>query len=92
MKRPRLDKDVIPLSRFRATVAACVRDAHERQRPFVITQHGKAVAVMLGAAEYEEMRERIELTEDVQRAEAQIDAGRGVPHAKAKARVLKGIA
>ena len=46
---------------------------------------------MLDVAEYEAMREKIELLEDVQISMAQIDAGSGVEHSKAKEAVLERI-
>jgi hypothetical protein len=40
------------------------------------------------ATEYELLVERAELLEDVRAAEAEIEAGRGVAHTRAKAAVL----
>ena len=49
------------------------------------------VAVVLDIREFEAMRERLALFEDIARAEAQLDAGEGIPHDEAKARILKRI-
>jgi hypothetical protein len=38
------------------------------------------------------MQERLEILEDIYRAEEQLADGEGVPHDKARARVRKGIA
>jgi hypothetical protein len=38
------------------------------------------------------MQERLEILEDIYRAEEQLAAGGGVPQEEARARVLKGIA
>jgi len=42
--------------------------------------------------EFESMQERLEILEDIYRAEEQLAAGEGVSHEEAKARVLKSIA
>jgi len=91
MQSLKLDEDVRPLSEFRAGVAAFVRQVNETGRPLLLTQHGRAVAVVLGVREFEAMRERLALLEDVNRAEAQLAAGEGIPHEEAKARILKRI-
>ena len=59
-----------------------------RRRPLVLTQHGRGVAVLVDIHEFEAMRERMELLEDISVAEAQIAAGRVTPHEEAKARAL----
>lgn len=91
MQPLKLDEDIRPLSEFRAGVAAFVRQVNETGRPLLLTQHGRGVAVVLDVREFEAMRERLALLEDINRAEAQLAAGEGIPHEEAKARVLKRI-
>ncbi len=91
MSRLRIDEDIRPLSEFRAAVATFVKQIRETQRPLVLTQHGRGVAVLVDAGEYERMRERLEILEDIYRAESQLAAGEGVPHDRARASVLKEI-
>ncbi|MCC5793197.1 MAG: type II toxin-antitoxin system Phd/YefM family antitoxin, partial [Chromatiales bacterium] len=62
------------------------------RRPMVLTQRGRGVAVLMDVHEFESMQERLEILEDIYRAEAQLAAGGGVPQDEAKARVLKAIA
>ena len=57
----------------------------------MLTQRGRGVAVVLGIREFEAMRERLALPEDIARAESQLAAGEGIPYAEAKARILKRI-
>jgi PHD/YefM family antitoxin component YafN of YafNO toxin-antitoxin module len=57
----------------------------------IITQHGKGVAVLLDAGEYEAMQERIELLQDIQISIGQIEAGQGVDNDRAKRTVLNRI-
>lgn len=91
MRRLQVNKDIRPMSEFRAGVASFLKQVHDTKRPLVITQHGKSVAVLLDVDEYENLLERIELLEDIQTAETQIEKGRGVEHEKARARVMKRI-
>ena len=91
MRRLKVSEDIRPLSEFRTGIASFVKRVHDTRRPLVITQHGKGVAVLLDADEYEAMAEKIELLQDIQTSVSQIDAGQGVDHEDAKARVLKRI-
>jgi len=92
MSKVRIDEDIRPLSEFRAGVASFVKQVRESRRPLVLTQRGRGVAVLLDAQEFESMQERLEILEDIYRAEEQLAAGEGVPHEEAKARVLNELA
>ncbi len=88
MNRPILDQDVHPLSEFRAKATSFVQQVHKTHRPVVITCRGRSAAVLLDVGDYEALLEKLELAQDVQRAERQIDQGQGMPHEAAKHRVL----
>lgn len=88
MLRVRFDEDIRPLSEFRAGVATFVKQIHETRRPMVLTQRGRGVAVLVDVQEYERMQERLELLEEVYKAEEQIASGEGVSHEDARLRVL----
>jgi prevent-host-death family protein len=88
MQPLKLDEDIRPLSEFRAGVASFVRQVNETRRPMVLTQHGRAVAVLVDIHEFEAMRERLALLEDIAVAEEQVAAGRVTSHEEAKARVI----
>ena len=92
MSKVKVDEDIRPLSEFRAEVASFVKHIHETRRPMVLTQRGRGVAVLMDVHEFELMQERLEILEDIYRAEEQFASGKGVPHEEARARVLKGIA
>lgn len=91
MKRLRVNEDIRPMSEFRTGIASFLKQIHDTKRPLIITQHGKGVAVLLDAGEYEAMQERIELLQDIQTSISQIEGGQGIEHDEAKATVLKGI-
>jgi len=91
MSRLHFDQDIQPLSDFRAGAASFIRQVNETRRPIVITQRGKCVAVVVDVAEYESMQEKIELLEEVQKAEAQLSSGLGVSSSDARKRILQTI-
>lgn len=87
----RVDEDIRPLSDFRAGIASFVKQINETHRPIILTQRGRGVAVLVGVHQYQNMQERLELLEDIYRAEAQIEAGEGIPHEKAKEMALRNL-
>ncbi len=91
MKRLRINEDIRPMSEFRTAIASFLKQIHDTKRPLIITQHGKGVAVLLDANEYEAMQEKIELLQDIQTSISQVEGGRGIEHSDAKATVLKRI-
>ncbi len=91
MRRLIIDQDIRPMSEFRSGVASFIKQVHETKRPLVITQHGKGVGVLLDVAEYEAMREKIELLEDIQTSITQINDGEGINHEDAKNMVLSRL-
>ncbi|KNC67407.1 type II toxin-antitoxin system Phd/YefM family antitoxin [Pseudoalteromonas ardens] len=91
MNRIHLDKDIQPLSEFRAGVASYIKQINETRRPLLITQRGIGVAVVLDVAEYEAIQEKIELLEEMLAAEAQLALGLGVSNEDARTQVLSRI-
>jgi len=91
MQRLKIDQDIKPLSEVRTGIANFIKQVHDTKRPVIITQHGKGVAVLLDAHEYETMQEKLELLTDVQRSLNQLENGEGIDHEDAKEKVLKRI-
>ena len=91
MERLNLDEDIQALSDFRAGVSSYIDQVNKTKRPLIITQHGKSVAVLTDVGEFEAMQARLELLEDLYKAESQISEGRGISHDDAKEVVMKGI-
>ena len=91
MSRLHFDKDIQPLSNFRAGAASFIRQINQTRRPIVITQRGKGVALVIDVSEYEAMQEKIELLEEVQKAEAQLSAGQGISNSDARSKILESI-
>jgi prevent-host-death family protein len=80
MKRPNVLHDIIPLTEFRAKMAEFIEQMKQSQSPLVLTQHGRAVAVVMPPAAYEEMAYRDEFVQAIREAEDSLDAGKGIPH------------
>jgi prevent-host-death family protein len=91
MQRLKIDQDIKPLSEIRTGIANFIKQVHNTKRPLIITQHGKSVAVLMDAYEYETMQEKIELLTDVQTSLSQIEDGQGIDHEDAKDRVLRRV-
>lgn len=92
MSRVRVDEDIRPLSEFRAGMATFISQLQSNRRPMVLTQRGRGVAVLMDVYEYEKMQERLEILEEVYKAQEQIASGGGVAHEDAKTRILGSIA
>jgi antitoxin YefM len=80
----KIDQDIKPLSEVRTKIANFIKQVHDTKRPVIITQHGKGVAVLLDAHEYEKMRERLELLTDIHLSLNQLEKGEGIDHEEAK--------
>lgn len=91
MQRLKINQDIKPLSEVRTGIANFIKQVHDTKRPVIITQHGKSVAVLLDAHEYETMQEKLELLTDIQVSLSQIEYGQGIDHEHAKEQVLKRV-
>lgn len=91
MQRMKIDQDIKPLSEVRTGIANYIKQVRDTKRPVIITQHGKGVAVLMDASEYDNMQEKLELLTDVQTSLGQLAAGQGIAHGDAKNEVLKRV-
>ena len=91
MQRIKIDQDIRPLSEVRTGIANFIKQVHDTKRPLIITQHGKGVAVLLDAHEYEAMQEKLELLTDIQISLNQLENGEGIDHKDAKENVMKRV-
>ena len=83
--------DVRPLTEFRANIARYMDELEGRDRPFILTQHGRSAAVLLSVALYENLIDELELARDVRVSEEQLATGEVVPTRKARAEVLRRL-
>ncbi len=91
MQKIKIDEDIRSLSEVRNGMASFIKQVHNTKRPVIITQHGKGVAVLLGANEFEAMQEKIDLLSDIQTSLNQLEKGAGISHKDAKEKLLKRV-
>ncbi|MBI3378953.1 MAG: type II toxin-antitoxin system Phd/YefM family antitoxin [Nitrospirae bacterium] len=91
MQKLKIAEDIRSLSEVRNSMATFIKQVHDTKRPVIITQHGKGIAVLLGANEFEAMQEKIELLSDIQTSLNQLEKGAGISHKDAKEKLLKRI-
>lgn len=68
---------LIPVSDFRQDAADVLRRVQEAKEPVIITQGGRAAAVMLSVREYERAEYERELLRALARGEKEIEGGEG---------------
>ena len=72
--------DVRPVTEFRSHASEVLEQVQKTKRPVVLTQHGRSAAVLLDVGVYEALVDEVAVIRDVHDAEAQLDAGMGIPH------------
>jgi len=72
--------DVRPVTEFRSHTSAIIDQLQKTKRPVILTQHGRSAAVVLDVEAYEALIEEVAVIRDIRTAEAQLDAGLGIPH------------
>jgi len=68
---------IIPISDLRQDTAGVIKRAAVSDQPVVITQRGRASAVLVSARSYERTQHEIEILRLLARGEADIEAGVG---------------
>jgi prevent-host-death family protein len=92
MRRLKIDKDIKPVSEFRANAAELIEQVRSSRRPLVLTQHGHSAAVVMDVEGYEQIMDEIELLRDVRTAVKQLAAGEGVSNRAAKTELRRRFA
>lgn len=57
MKRPAIGRDLVPVNEFRANMASWMHQLEESGRPLVLTQRGRAAAVLVDPAMLDELED-----------------------------------
>lgn len=65
MKRPAIARDLVPVNEFRANMASWLHQLEESGRPVVLTQRGRAAAVLVEPAVLDEIEEAREIIKRV---------------------------
>ncbi len=69
--------EVIPVTDLRQDAAAALRKVRSSRQPLIITQRGRATAVMLSIEAFEQAEHERQLLRLLARGEREIAAGRG---------------
>ncbi len=69
--------DIIPITDLRQDAAAALKRAKSSRQPIVITQRGRAAAVLLSLETYERRERERQILELLARSEQEIKAGKG---------------
>lgn len=75
MKRCSLARDLVPANEFRANMATWMRQLEESGRPVVITQRGRAAAVLVDPAMLDELEGARELVKRVLQGLEDVERG-----------------
>ncbi len=68
---------IVPISDLRQGASAILKRVHSSREPIVITQRGRAAAVMLSVDAYEQSEEERQILLALARGEREVQAGKG---------------
>ncbi len=85
--RTKFSEDVVPLTDLKVNPGRVVRHAAQARRPVLLTSRGRGVAVVQSLADYEQGVEERAFMRAVVAGLADLEAGREVSLAEAKARL-----
>jgi prevent-host-death family protein len=75
-------EDIVPIATFKAHLSEVVRTLSARRRPVVITQNGKAAAVVLSPAAFDRLAHHARFVEAVHEGLDDVEQGRVVSDAE----------
>ena len=70
--------EIVPVSDLRQDAASLLRRARETRQPIVITQRGRAAAVMVSVDEFDRAENERQILLLLAKGEREISAGRGI--------------
>lgn len=85
--RIKFSEDLVPLTDLKVNPGRVVKHTTEAHRPVLLTSRGRGVAVVQSVADYESAEEERSFMRAVVKGLADLEAGREVSLAKAKARL-----
>lgn len=85
--RTRFSEDVVPLTDLKVNPGRVVKHTAEVHRPVLLTSRGRGVAVVQSLADYEQAEEERAFMRAVVAGLADVEAGREVTLAEAKAQL-----
>jgi prevent-host-death family protein len=76
MKPITISQNIVSLSDFKNKASKMINEIRSSRRPVVITQNGKAAAVLISPADYDLLSEQIRFVDAVSRGLADVKEGR----------------
>ena len=76
MKPINISQNIVSLSNFKNKASKMLHEIQSSHRPLVITQNGKAAAVLISPADFDLLTEQIRFVEAVQRGLEDVQNGR----------------
>lgn len=73
-------EDIVPIGELKAHLSERIRDLRGRRRPLVVTQNGKAAAVLLSPEEFDRLTSQAGFVAAVHEGLEQADVGKVVEH------------
>lgn len=85
--RTKFSQDIVPLTDLKVNPGRVVKHAVEARRPVLLTSRGRGVAVVQSVTDYEQAEEERAFMRAVVTGLADLEAGRTISLAEAKARL-----
>jgi prevent-host-death family protein len=79
MKPMNISQNIISLSDFKNKASKMLHEIQSSRRPLVITQNGKAAAVLISPSDFDLLTEQARFVDAVQRGLADVQKGRMLP-------------
>lgn len=80
-------KAIEPVTTLKTKSAEIIRQARESRQPIIITQNGKATAVLQDIESFQSQREALLLLKYLSIGDQQLREGRGIPHRDVRKRL-----
>jgi prevent-host-death family protein len=71
--------NIVPITDLRQDATDIVKRVTKLREPFIITQRGRAAAVIVSIEAYEHSRHELEILRLIAQGEKEIEAGKGYP-------------
>ena len=82
-----LSESITPITQLKQRSADLIRQVRESGKPIVITQNGKAAAILQDVATWQRQQDAIAMLKLAVQGSAELDAGEGIGHGEVSARV-----
>jgi prevent-host-death family protein len=82
-------KDIVPLSEFRANAASLIQHIQKEETTVILTQNGKAAAALMGIADYQKLTSELAELRSMVHGLADAMQGKTVPNETVKQKLKR---